>query len=71
MWYVISRLDLRFTFQYTIHGEEKKSAMLVQNRDANNVVVRYKARLVSEGFTQRPNINYDETYSLVMSGKMF
>jgi hypothetical protein len=43
--------------------------MLVQNRDVNNnVVVRYKTMLVSEGFTHRPNIDYDETYSPVMSG---
>jgi hypothetical protein len=34
-------------------------------------VVRYKARLVAQGFTQRPGINYDETYSPVMSGITF
>ena len=27
--------------------------------------------LVAQGFTQRPGIDYDETYSLVMSGIMF
>lgn len=30
-----------------------------------------QARLVAKGFTQTPNINYDETYSLVMSGITF
>jgi len=35
------------------------------------VVVRYKARPVAQGFSQRPGIDYDETYSTVMSGITF
>ena len=34
-------------------------------------MVRYKARLVAQGFTQRPGIVFDETYSPVMSGITF
>jgi len=45
--------------------------VFVRKRDENNVVVRYKARLVAQGFTQRPDIDYDETYSPVMSGITF
>ena len=45
--------------------------VFVQKIDENNVVVRYKASLVAQGFTQRPGIDYDETYSLVMSGITF
>jgi hypothetical protein len=37
----------------------------------NNEVVRYKARLVAQGFTQRPGIDYNETYSPVMNGITF
>ena len=37
----------------------------------NIEVVRYKARLAAQGFTQRPDIDYDDTYSHVMSGITF
>jgi hypothetical protein len=33
--------------------------------------VRYKARLVAQRFTQRPDINFNETYSPVMNGITF
>ena len=34
-------------------------------------MVRYKARLVAQGFTQRPGIDFNESYSPVMSGITF
>ena len=38
----------------------------VRKRNENNEIVRYKACLVAQGFTQRPGIDYEETYSPVM-----
>jgi len=45
--------------------------VFVCKRNENNEVVRYKARLVAQGFTQRPGIDYDDTYSPVMNGITF
>jgi hypothetical protein len=45
--------------------------VFVRKRDENNVVVRYKARLVAQGFTHKSRIDYDETYSPVMSDITF
>lgn len=36
-----------------------------------NEIVRYKAQLVAQGFSQRPEIVFDETYSLVMDASTF
>jgi hypothetical protein len=45
--------------------------VFVRKRNENNEVVRYKVRLVAQGFTQRPGVDFNETYSLVMSGITF
>ena len=37
----------------------------------NNKVVWYKARLIAQGFSQRPGVDYEETYSPVMDGITF
>jgi hypothetical protein len=42
-----------------------------RKRDENNQVVQYKARVVAQGFTHRPGIDFDETYSPVMDGITF
>ena len=39
-----------------------------RKRNENNEVVRYKARLVAQGFSQRPCVDFEETYSPVMDG---
>jgi hypothetical protein len=37
----------------------------------NNEVVRYKVRLIAHSFTQRPRVDFYETYSPVMNGITF
>ena len=45
--------------------------VFVRKRDATNKVVRYKVRLVAQGFSQRPGIDYEETYSPVVDATTF
>ena len=45
--------------------------IFVRKRNEKNEIVRYKARLVAQGFSQRPGIDYEETYSLVMDAITF
>nr|CAH66646.1 OSIGBa0146I21.3 [Oryza sativa] len=45
--------------------------VFVRKRNENNEVVRYKARLVAQGFTQKSGDDFNETYSPVMSGITF
>ena len=40
--------------------------VFVRKRNEKNEIVRYKASLVAQGFSQRPGIDYEEKYSPVM-----
>ena len=41
--------------------------VFVWKQNENNEIIRYKVRLVAQGFSQKPNIDYEETYSPVMN----
>ena len=45
--------------------------IFVQKHNENNEIIRYKVRLVVQGFSQRPCIDYEETYSPVMDAITF
>ncbi|XP_074355978.1 uncharacterized protein LOC141695644 [Apium graveolens] len=45
--------------------------VFVRKRNVKNEIVRYKARLVAQGFSQRPGFDYQEAYSPVMDGVTF
>ena len=37
-----------------------------EKKNENDEIIIYKAQLVAQGFSQRPGIDYEETYSPVM-----
>ena len=45
--------------------------IFTKRRDAQGRVLRFKIRLVAQGFSQRPGIDFDSTYSLMMDAGTF
>ena len=45
--------------------------VFVRKWNEKNEIIRYKARLVAQGFSQRPSIDYEETYAPVMDAITF
>nr|KYP43092.1 Retrovirus-related Pol polyprotein from transposon TNT 1-94 [Cajanus cajan] len=45
--------------------------VFVRKQNENGEIVRYKARLVAQGFSERPGIDFGETYSPVVDANTF
>ena len=45
--------------------------VFVRKRNEKNEIMRYKARLVAQVFSQRPGVDYEETYSPVVNAITF
>ncbi len=45
--------------------------VFIQNRNAKNEIMKYKTRLMAQGFSQRPGIDYKETYAPIMDAITF
>jgi hypothetical protein len=45
--------------------------VFIRKRNENNEMVRYKVRMVAQGFIQIPDFDFNETYSPVMNGITF
>ncbi|KAI3735382.1 hypothetical protein L6452_14878 [Arctium lappa] len=45
--------------------------VFIRKRNEKNEIVRYKALLVAQGFSQRPEIDYEETYSPMVDATTF
>ena len=45
--------------------------VFVRKRNEKNEIMKYKMRLMAQGFSQKPDIDYEETYALVMDAITF
>ena len=56
---------------HTLKGQKILQVSKISCEACSLGIVRYNARLVTQGFSQRPEIDYEETYSLIMDAIMF
>jgi hypothetical protein len=64
----LSKREVFSVVMPTPHGifPMKYKWVFIRKRNENGEVVRYKGRLVAQGFTQISGIDFNETYSPVM-----
>ena len=72
----LDSLSKRNVFGPAVHTPESVKPVgykwvFVQKWNENDEIMRYKAQLVTKGFSQRPSIDLEETYSLVLDASTF
>ena len=45
--------------------------VFVRKCNEKNEIMRYKGKLIAQGFSQRPGVDYEETYSPVLDAITF
>lgn len=61
-------LDLQFKYLKSSNLSDINEFFFLKKYNENNEITRYKVRTVAQGqgFSQRPNIDYEEMYSPIM-----
>jgi hypothetical protein len=76
MWKEAIKAELNSLTKREVFGHEGVSPVgyklvFVRKQNEKNEIVRYKARLVAQGFLQKPGIDYEKTYSPVVDAIIF
>ncbi|KAI3706684.1 hypothetical protein L6452_24599 [Arctium lappa] len=70
-WKDAIQAELNSLMKREVFGPVGHKWVFIRKRNEKNEIVRYKARLVAQGFSQRPGIDYEETYSPMVDATTF